>query len=195
MDFRTSKTKDNLMRAFAGECQAYMRYSFAAKQAKAEKLRLIEELFMYTANEERAHAKVFYDKLAVLAGETVAIDGTYPVDIAQSSAELLRMAQHNEYQEHDNVYKGFAEIAKDEGFAEIAAVFYMIADIEKIHGDRFGRFAEAIENRSLFAGTEETLWICLNCGHIYRGKEPPALCPVCRHDRGNFIRFELSPFE
>ena len=126
------------MRAFAGECQVYMRYSFAAKQAKAEKLRLIEELFMYTANEERAHAKVFYDKLAVLAGETVAVDGTYPVDIAQSSAELLRMAQHNEYQEkrrrtkEERFRKGkrqkIGHFRKDKPYKGAGAIIYRVGE-------------------------------------------------------------------
>lgn len=183
------------MRAFAGECQAYMRYTFAAAKAKKENLSIIEQLFTYTANQERAHAEAFYDHLAVMAGETIAIDGTYPVDIAENSHSLLRMAQHNEYEEHDDVYKNFAEVAKDEGFLEVSAKFSMIAEVEKLHGDRFGRFAEAIENKTLFSGDGDTLWICLNCGRIHKGDEAPSVCPICKHDRGHFLRFDASLFE
>ena len=194
MDFKTSETKDNLMRAFAGESQAYMRYNFAAAQAKQEKLQVIEQVFRFTANQEKEHAKVFYDHLAVLAGETIHIDGGYPVDIAENSEKLLRMAQHNEYEEHDDVYKNFGDKAKEEGFAEVAATFYMIADIEKTHGDRFGNFADLLSSGRLLESQEKETWVCLNCGHIYTGTNPPASCPVCKHDRGYFIRLPYYPF-
>mgnify|MGYP001118808836 FL=1 len=80
-DFKNSVTKDNLMRAFAGESQARNRYIFAAQQAKKAKLQVIESVFTYTANQEMAHAKVFYNHLKELAGETIHVDGGYPVDI------------------------------------------------------------------------------------------------------------------
>ncbi|MCI8611821.1 MAG: rubrerythrin family protein [Clostridiales bacterium] len=196
MDFKTSETKTNLMRAFAGESQARNRYTFAASQAKKEGLQLIENVFLYTAGQEKEHAEVFYNHLRVMAGETIVIDNAgYPIDLADSTLQLLRMAQHNEYQEHDVEYKRFGDKAKEEGFAEIAASFHMIAEIEKIHGDRFGKFADFLEQNKLFVSDVETGWICLNCGHIYTGKEAPGQCPVCHHDRGYFIRLELSPYE
>ncbi len=196
MDFKTSETKTNLMRAFAGESQASNRYTFAASQTKKEGLQLIENVFLYTAGQEKEHAEIFYNYLRTMAGETIIIDNAgYPIDLADSTLQLLRMAQHNEYQEHDVEYKRFGDKAKEEGFAEIAASFHMIAEIEKIHGDRFGRFADFLEQNKLFVFDMETGWICLNCGHVYTGKEAPAQCPVCHHDRGYFIRLELSPYE
>lgn len=196
MDFKTSETKINLMRAFAGESQARNRYTFAASQAKKEGLQLIENVFLYTAGQEKEHAEVFYNHLRAMAGETIVIDHAgYPIDLADSTLQLLRMAQHNEYQEHDVEYKRFGDKAKEEGFAEIAASFHMIAEIEKVHGDRFGKFADFLEQNKLFVSDVDTGWICLNCGHIYTGKEAPAQCPVCHHDRGYFIRLELSPYE
>ncbi len=196
MDFKTSETKTNLMRAFAGESQARNRYTFAASQAKKEGLQLIENVFLYTAGQEKEHAEVFYNHLRAMAGETIVIDNAgYPIDLADSTLQLLRMAQHNEYQEHDVEYKRFGDKAKEEGFAEIAASFHMIAEIEKIHGDRFGKFADFLEQNKLFVSDVETGWICLNCGHIYTGKEAPEQCPVCHHDKGYFIRLELSPYE
>lgn len=195
MDFKSSKTRENLMRAFAGESQARNRYTFAASQAKKEGLYVIECIFNYTAGQEKEHAQVFYNFLEPSAGENIAIDGAYPVDIAKSTAELLRMAQHNEYEEHDDVYKSFAEIAKEEGFTQIAAAFTMIGEVEKRHGDRFARFASLLEEGRLFVSDVKTSWICLNCGHVHEGTEAPGKCPVCSHDRGYFIRLELSPFE
>ena len=196
MDFKTSETKTNLMRAFAGESQARNRYTFAASQAKKEGLQLVENVFLYTAGQEKEHAEIFYNYLRSMAGETIVIDNAgYPIDLADSTLQLLRMAQHNEYQEHDVEYKRFGDKAKEEGFTEIAASFHMIAEIEKVHGDRFGRFADFLEQTKLFVSDVETGWICLNCGHVYTGKEAPGQCPVCHHDRGYFIRLELSPYE
>ncbi len=195
VDFKNSETKDNLMRAFAGESQARNRYTFAASQAKKEKLHVIEAVFTYTANQEKEHAEIFYKHLKELAGETIHVDGGYPVDITEDISKLLRMAQHNEYEEHDSVYKAFGEKAKEEGFMQVANSFFMIAEIEKKHGDRFGRFAEWMEKKQLFKEEKKQSWICLNCGYIYEGEKAPLNCPVCEHDQGYFVRLEQSPFE
>ena len=194
VDFKNSETKDNLMRAFAGESQARNRYVFAAGQAKAQKVQVLERIFRYTADQEQEHAKVFYDFLKEMAGETIHIDGGYPVDIDQSLARLLRMAEHNELEEYEVVYKAFGDKAKEEGFAEIARHFSQIAEIEKVHAQRFERFAKYLQDNKLFVSDVETGWMCLNCGHVLSGKQAPAKCPVCSHDQGYFIRLELSPY-
>lgn len=195
VDFKNSETKDNLMRAFAGESQARNRYTFAAAQAKAEQLQVIEAVFTYTANQEKEHAEIFYNHLKELAGETIHVDGGYPVDLTEDVAQLLRMAQHSEYEEHDPIYKTFGNKAQEEGFLKVAKSFFLIAEIEKVHGDRFGKFAELLEKNQLFVSEVKTGWICLNCGYIYEGESAPQNCPVCDHDRGYFIRLSLSPFE
>ncbi|NLL79170.1 MAG: rubrerythrin family protein [Clostridiales bacterium] len=194
VDFKNSETKDNLMRAFAGESQARNRYTFGAALAKRENLHVIEAVFTYTADQEKEHAEIFYNYLKELSGETIHVDGGYPVDLSEDVAELLRMAQHNEYEEHDSVYKAFGDKAKEEGFDKIAASFHMIAEIEKYHGDRFGRFAEWMEQNKLFVSEVKTGWICLNCGYIYEGERAPVKCPVCDHDQGYFVRLTLSPY-
>ena len=194
VEFKNSETKDNLMRAFAGESQARNRYTFAAGQAREQKQQAIAQVFLYTANQEKEHAEIFYKHLKELGGENICVDGCYPVDITDDLAKLLRMAQHNEYEEHDDVYKKFGEKAKEEGFLKVAASFQMIAEIEKYHGDRFGKFAEWMENNKLYISDVKTGWICLNCGYIYEGEQAPEKCPVCDHDKGYFIRLELSPF-
>ena len=147
---RDSKTRINLMKAFAGESQARNRYTFGASQAKGEKLALIEQAFLYTADQERAHAKVFYNHLKELSGGTIHIDGGYPVEIFDNIAQTLRAAQHDEYEEWEEVYKSFANTAREEGFLAVANSFDKIAQIEKIHGDRFGNFAQKIEDGTLF---------------------------------------------
>ena len=194
VDFRDSETKDNLMRAFAGESQARNRYTFGAGQAKKEKQEVISRVFLYTAEQEKEHAEIFYKHLKELAGETIHVDGGYPVDLTEDLAELLRMAQHNEYEEHDDVYKKFGDKAKEEGFDDVARSFYNIAEIEKFHGDRFGRFAEFLEQNRLYVSDVKCGWICLNCGYICESNRAPERCPVCDHDQGYFIRLELSPF-
>ncbi len=194
MDLKNSQTKDNLMRAFAGESQARNRYTFAASLAKKQHYHVIEEVFTFTANQEKEHAEIFYNHLKELAGENIHIDGSYPVDIEDDIGKLLRSAQHNEYEEYDPVYKSFGDIAKEEGFSKIAASFYMIAGIEKTHGDRFARFAQLYEEKKLYVEEVEVGWMCLKCGHVHWGKEAPRQCPVCRHDQGYFIRLTLAPF-
>lgn len=191
---KDSKTKDNLMRAFAGESQARNRYTFGASQAKKENLALIEQAFTYTADQEKAHAKVFYNHLKELSGGTIHIDGGYPVEIFDNISQTLRAAQHDEYQEWSEVYKSFAQIAKEEGFLAVAHSFEKIALIEKTHGDRFGEFAEKIENNTLFRSDKKEQWICLNCGHIHTATEAPKSCEVCQHPQGYFILYSNSPF-
>ena len=194
MEFQQSETKKNLMRAFAGESQARNRYTFAAEQAKEQNLQVVEFVFQFTAEQERAHAEVFYNHLKELSGETVHIDGGYPVDLYESVLELLRAAEHNEYEEFDPVYQVFGDKALEEGFPQVAASFHRIAEIEKIHGERFGRLADLLEQNQLFISDVACKWMCLNCGFVFEGKEAPQKCPVCSHDKGFFIRLELAPY-
>lgn len=192
--FGESVTRENLMRAFAGESQARNRYTIAAGVARKQKLPVIQAVFTFTANQEKEHAEIFYNHLTELAGSSIHIDSSYPVDISDDVAKLLRFAQHNEYEEHDDVYLHFAQKAKEEGFQKVAASFQMIAAIEKTHGDRFALFADLLEQNKLFVSDVETAWMCLECGYIYRGTSVPKECPVCHHDRGYFIRLELAPY-
>ena len=193
-EFSTSKTKENLMKAFAGESQARNRYTFAAQKAKEKGYYLLEQVFLYTAGQEKEHAEIFYHYLKDCAGETIQITGGYPVDISEKVEELLRMAVHNEFEEHDDVYKQFAKEAKEEGFLEIADKFEMIAEIEKSHGERFQYYAELLESGKLFEEEASGAFVCMNCGYIHHGTKAPKSCPVCKHDQGYFIRSEKAPY-
>ena len=155
MELCQSTTKENLLRAFAGESQARNRYDFAAQACKEKKLYVLEALFKYTAEQEKQH----------------------------------------ELDEFGDIYPAFAEKAQEEGFAEAARHFRQIADIEKVHAQRFERFAKLMAEDKLFVSSVETGWMCLNCGHVLYGTKAPGKCPVCDHDQGYFIRLELSPYE
>lgn len=194
VSFTASETKTNLMKAFAGESQARNRYTFAASQAKTAKQFALEAIFKFTADQEKAHAEIFYNHLKEMSGESIHINGGYPVDITASMVQLLRYAQHNEYEEHDDVYRSFGDKAMEEGFGAVGAAFHQIAEIEKLHGDRFGMLADQLEAGTLFISDVQCSWMCLNCGHIYEGTSVPQKCPVCQHEQGYFIRLELTPF-
>lgn len=194
VDFKNSETKDNLMKAFAGESQARNRYTFAAEQAHQQKQEALSKIFLFTAEQERAHAKVFYNYLSELSGESIQIDGTYPVDISDDLEKLLRMAEHNEFEEADDVYQKFGEKAKEEGFEQVAFSFFNIAKIEKVHGERFQKFAAWMEENKLYVSDVKTGWMCLECGNIIEAEQVPQRCPVCQKDRGFFIRVDLAPY-
>lgn len=194
MELKNSETLKNLMRAFAGESQARNRYTFAASVCKQQQLHVLEAVFQFTAGQEKEHAEIFYNHMKEAAGQTVRIDGGYPVDLTNSVPELLRRARHNEYEEFDPVYPDFARVAQEEGFPEVAASFRQIALIERSHGDRFGQYADLLEAGKLFVSDVKCGWMCLNCGHIQESLEAPETCPVCGHDRGFFIRLEMAPW-
>lgn len=194
MELNNSATKLNLLRAFAGESQARNRYTFAASQCGALKLQVLQRVFLFTADQEKEHAELFYRLLRPMNGQNIPCDGAYPIGDYTDAAQLLRFAQHNEYQEHDVEYRLFAQTARDEGFPAIAATFEGIAAIEKTHGDRFGRWADLIESNRIFTEPQPIAWMCLNCGHIHYAASAPEQCPVCAHDQGYFIRQSEAGF-
>lgn len=193
-DFKSSETKVNLMRAFAGESMARNRYVFHAKLAKKEHMYVLEYLFRFTADQELQHARIFYEHLRKQGIDNVVIDAGYPVDLDGNMEKLLKASQDHEYEEFDPIYQRFGNIAREEGFPEVASSFHMIAEIEKVHGDRFGEFAKLVEQDKLFVSQVETKWICLKCGFIYEGLQAPKKCAVCGGDRGLFMRLDLCPF-
>ena len=192
VNFSESITKENLMRAFAGESQARNRYTIAAERAENDGMLTIAEIFRYTADQERAHAERFYELLKELSGQTIYIDGSYPVDQQETLPELLRAAEHNEHEEFADVYQAFGNTAREEGFPEAASAFHQIAEIEHIHEQRFAKLAEMLESGSWYQPKTTSRWMCTNCGYIHEGNQAPPVCPVCRHEQGYFIPYEMS---
>lgn len=194
VDFSKSKTKENLMKAFAGESQARNRYTIAAEEAEKKGFYALKEIFLFTADQERAHATRFYELLKSEAGTTIQIEGGYPVDQSESLVELMKTAAHNENEEHEKVYPEFAKTAETEGFMEVSYAFSQIAGIEKIHGERFMKLARMLSEDTYYENKSSGEWMCLNCGHIFRGEKVPPACPVCHHERGYFIPACMAPY-
>lgn len=194
VSFETSETRLNLMRAFAGESQARNRYTYTAGLAKQKGLEVLQRVFLFTADQEKEHGEIFYKLLEPLAGQTLHVDGGYPVDLYSDMLDNLKAAAHNENEEHDTVYSSFSKIAAQEGFDAISHTFSMIAGIEKTHAQRFEYFAKLLAEEKLFVSDVETGWMCLNCGQVIHSTAAPAMCPVCKHGQGFFIRLELAPY-
>lgn len=154
----------------------------------------IADIFEYTAEQERAHAERYYELLKSLSGQTIFIDGGYPVDQQESLTELLRAAEHNEREEAEDVYQEFSRVAKEEGFLEAASAFSLIAEVERSHQLRFAEVAEMLEKGHYFA-EENGKWICTHCGYIFEGKQAPASCPSCHHEQGYFLPYTLAPYK
>lgn len=195
VNFADSRTKDNLMRAFAGESQARNRYTMGAEKARQMKMYSVADVFEYTADQERAHAERYYELLKSLSGNTIFIDGGYPVDQQEDLAQLLRAAEHNEKEEAEDVYQEFSRVAKEEGFLEAASAFSLIAEVERTHQQRFAEIAEMLEKKEFFACENGGKWICSNCGYIFDGKQAPGTCPSCHHEQGYFLPYTLAPYK
>lgn len=195
MNLSDSITKANLLRAFAGECQAWRRYDFAANVAKTQKLQVLYYLFNYTAEQEKEHAEVFYNHLKEFTGQEISINANYPIDNTDDIMELLRLSAEHEAAEHTTIYKEFGDKAQEEGFRAIASSFHQIAAIEQTHGIRFQHYLTLMQSGNLFVSDSPVDFICLKCGHIHHGTIAPQICPVCSHDQGYFIHRASSPFE
>ena len=141
--------------------------------AREKNLYVVQQVFLFTADQELTHAKQFYRQLADLSGQTVRADGTYPVDLYPDLLSHLRAAQHNEFQEWEHDYAHFAKTASEEGFPLVAKLF---------------------EREELFVSSVTCQWMCLNCGYVVESTMAPASCPVCHHPQGYFVRMEMVPF-
>lgn len=170
MELKGSKTEKNLQTAFAGESQARNKYDYFASVAKKEGYQQIAAFFEETSANEKEHAKIWAKHLGVI-GTTV---------------DNLEAAANGENFEWVSMYKEFAEVAKEEGFLQIAAQFEGVAKIEKAHEDRYRALKLNIENNFVFGKDDVVMWKCRNCGHIHIGKNAPQLCPVCAHPQAYF---------
>jgi rubrerythrin len=170
MNLKGSKTEKNLWSAFAGESQARNKYTYFSSAAKKEGYEQIGAIFQETADNEKEHAKIWFKLLNGIG----------------STAENLKEAADGENYEWTDMYKKFAEEAKNEGFTDIAALFSMVADIEKHHEERYRELLKNIEESKVFNRKEKMVWVCRNCGHVYIGEEAPEKCPVCAHPKSFF---------
>lgn len=178
-----TKTEQNLLKAFAGESQARNRYTYAASVAKKEGFEQISAIFLETAENEKEHAKRFFK---FLEGGGVEITAMYPAGTIENTLENLKMAAAGENEEHSILYPGFAKVAEEEGFPEVAAAFMMISKVEVEHEIRYNKLIANIENGEVFKKSAPTRWKCRNCGFVHEGDEAPDLCPACVHEKKHF---------
>lgn len=175
-----TKTEQNLLKSFAGESQARNRYEFFASVAKKEGYEQIAAIFQETANQEKEHAKRFFK---FLEGGMLEITATYPAGIIGTTKENLKAAAEGENEEWTDVYPLFAEVAKEEGFPEIAVAFKMIAKAEAEHERRYLKLLQNISEDKVFMKDGKVWWKCVNCGYVYESEKALEMCPVCQHPK------------
>jgi rubrerythrin len=175
-----SKTEQNLLKAFAGESQARNRYEFFASVAKKEGYEQIAAIFMETSNQEKEHAKRFFK---FLEGGVAEITATYPAGIIGTTKENLKAAAEGENEEWTMLYTQFSEIAKQEGFPEVAVAFKMIAKVETEHERRYLKLLQNISEDKVFIKKGKVWWKCLNCGYVYESEKALENCPACLHPK------------
>jgi rubrerythrin len=183
MDMKGSKTEQNLMKAFAGESQARNRYTFFAAAAAEEGYGQIADIFLETADNERAHAYQFF---SLLEGGEPEFTASYPAGPVRSTVDNLLAAAQGELMEWGTLYPDFAAIAEEEGFKKAAATFRKISGVEKYHERRYRKLLANVEGGRVFRKDGPTLWVCVECGHVHEGNEAPRVCPVCGKPQGSF---------
>ncbi len=178
-----TQTEKNLMITFAGESQARMRYTYFASQAKKEGFEQIAAIFTETADQEKEHAKRMFK---FLEGGMVEVMAKYPAGVIGTTLENLQAAAAGEHEEWAVDYPHFADVAEQEGFHAIAAMYRNISIAEKAHEERYLAFVKNIEVAQVFAKEGEVIWQCRNCGFVKAGKEAPEVCPACLHPKAHF---------
>ena len=151
-------------------------------------------MFQFTAKQEQTHAQLFAECMQQHGMTEQQITASYPVDPQEDLAAILEAAQQHELHEADEVYPAFAQTAADEGFSHEAELLRALAEIERSHAERFAMFAQMLRDGTLFRESSQTMWLCMHCGHLHFGTEPPQTCPVCGAVQGYAIRRALAPY-
>ncbi len=186
MEFKGSETEKNLLKSFAGESQARNRYTYFASVAKKEGYEQISAIFLETADNEKEHAKIFFQYLAKSEGKPVEITASYPAGKISKTQEHLLAAANGELEEHSKLYPEFERIARKEGFKEVADSFKEIAEVEEQHEKRYRKLLKNIKEGKVFKKDKVVRWKCRNCGYVHEGKEAPKNCPACKHPQAYY---------
>ena len=171
-----TKTEANLRAAFSGESEARNKYTYFASKAKKDGYEQIAALFLKTADNEKEHAKLWFKELEGIG----------------TTEENLAAAAAGENYEWTDMYEGFAQTAEEEGFAELAQKFRLVAAIEREHEERYRALLKNIETAQVFEKSEVKVWECRNCGHIVVGTKAPDICPTCAHPQSFFEIREIN---
>ena len=182
-----TQTEKNLLTSFAGESQARMRYTYYASVAKKEGYEQIAAIFTETADQEKEHAKRMFK---YLEGGMVEITASYPAGVISTTLNNLLEAAAGEHEEWSQDYPHFADVAEQEGFYEIAAMYRNISVAEKGHEERYQALLDSLVEGKIFERPTKVIWECANCGHRVESPKAPEKCPVCDHPQAYF--FELQ---
>ena len=186
MSVKGTETEKNLLKAFAGESQARNRYTFFASVAKKEGFEQIAAIFEETAANEKEHAEVFFK---YLEGGPLEITATYPAGVIATTADNLLAAAEGEREEWSELYNNFADVADQEGFADIAYSFREIAEVEEEHEIRYRKLLDNVKNDRVFKRDQPVRWRCRNCGYVHEGDTAPDECPACKHAQAYYELF------
>ena len=169
-ELKGTQTEKNLLYAFAGESQARVKYEYYSSKARKDGFEQIAAIFDETSRNEKEHAKLWFKLLKGI----------------NCTADNLKAAAAGENEEWTRMYKEFAEVARKEGFEEIAKSFEGVGEVERNHEKRYLKLLDNVNNKSVFKKSESKVWICRNCGHLHTGEEAPDMCPVCLHTKAHF---------
>jgi rubrerythrin len=183
MELKGSETEKNLLKSFAGESQARNRYTYFASVAKKEGFEQISGIFLETADNEKEHAKVFFN---YLQGGKVEITAEYPAGKIGLTVQNLEAAADGEAEEWGVLYPEFEKIAREEGFEDIASSFKEIAEVEEQHEKRYRKLLKNVAEGKVFKKNDAVKWKCRNCGYVHEGKEAPLICPACKHPQAYY---------
>jgi rubrerythrin len=175
-----TQTEKNLLKSFAGESQARNRYDFFASAARKEGFEQIANIFQETALQEKEHAKRFFK---FLEGGVTEITASYPAGKIGTTKENLKAAAEGEHEEWTDLYPHFAEVAKEEGFPEIATAYKMIAKVEAEHERRYLKLLQNVSEDKVFMKNGKVWWKCINCGYVYESEKALETCPACLHPK------------
>ena len=178
-----TKTEKNLLAAFAGESQARNRYTYYASAAKKEGFEQIAHIFLETAENEKEHAKIFFNHLE---GGEVEITAAYPAGVIGDTKKNLEAAAAGENLEWTTLYANFAKVAKEESFPEVERSFEQISKVEKFHESRYRKLISNVEGNEVFKKKASVKWHCINCGYVHEGPEAPKECPACKHPQAYY---------
>ena len=194
MQFEKTETFKNLARSFAGECQAGMRYQMVAKLAMQEKMKTLADTIRTIAKNETVHATQFFNQMIQKTGsrDNVTFEAGYPFH-AGTLAEGLKFSAMDEKNETEEIYPAFAQIARKEGFEDVAALYEMIAAVEEQHRVVFQYLYDGVRKGTLYKSESPMLWICSECGHMHVATEAWKVCPLCKAEQG-YVELHL-PFE
>ena len=184
----------NLARSFAGECQAGMRYQMVAKLAMQEKMKTLADAIRTIAKNETVHATQFFNKILEKAGskDNIDFDAGYPYH-AGTLLDGLKFSAMDERNETEDIYPSFALTAEKEGFADIAALYKRVAEVEQHHKIVFEYLYDGVKNGTLYKSESPILWICSECGFMHVATEAWKVCPLCKAEQG-YVDLHL-PFE